>query len=88
MRKLGSVLRLVLLLAIYSKLPSALSASGVWKSISGAEADLQKVTTCIAAATSLGGCLAAVSPSSALTSLEESDCCTRTLAFKDAECYW
>lgn len=43
---------------------------------------------CISAAAHLGSCLAAVSPTSKLTTIEESDCCAGLLAFQQAQCYW
>lgn len=47
----------------------------------------QKGAACVAMAATLGSCLAAVSPVSTLTTMEESDCCASILAFQKAGCH-
>jgi len=44
--------------------------------------------SCISVAVELTPCLSAVNPSSKLTTMEEADCCTTLLVFKEAGCYW
>lgn len=43
--------------------------------------------SCISVAVELTPCLSAVNPSSKLTTMEEADCCTTLLVFKEAGCY-
>lgn len=48
----------------------------------------QKGSACVRMAATLGSCLAAVSPMSSLTTMEESECCSRILLFQRAGCHW
>ena len=45
-------------------------------------------SVCVSMAATLGSCLAAVSPVSTLTTMEESNCCASILAFQKAGCHW
>lgn len=47
----------------------------------------EKDSSCVSVAAELGPCLSAVSPLSRLTTMEEADCCTTLLLFKEADCY-
>ena len=48
----------------------------------------QKSSACVEMAAKLGSCLAAVTPLSILTTMEESECCASILAFQTAGCHW
>ncbi len=48
----------------------------------------ERDASCISVAAELSPCLSVCSPLSRLTTMEEADCCTTLLLFKEVDCYW